>query len=107
MPPHWNPEHALPPAEKEALRALRVAEEQVALATDCLAWAAMHGVDTSTLAPSLAQAKVSLETVGLTPEFYGRIDTVWTGLHERLPIPKGKGAPPPAPPPSAAEVEDV
>jgi hypothetical protein len=105
MPPHWNPEHALPPEQKESLRARRVADEQVALATDCLAWAAMHGIDTSPLAPSLAQAKVSLETLGLTPEFYERVDAVWTGLHERLPRPKSAGAP--AAPPAAAEVEEA
>jgi hypothetical protein len=96
MPPHYNPEHALPPAEREARRARQAAEEQVALATDCLAWSAMHGIDTSTLAPSLAQAKVSVETVGLTPEFYQRLDAFWTALHERLPFPKSGGARPTA-----------
>jgi hypothetical protein len=104
MPPHWDPEHALTPPEREARRARRVADEQVALATGSLAWAGHHGVDVTALAPLLDDAKASLAAGGLSPAFYERLDAVWTGLHERLPSPKGVGARPAAP---AAEVGEA
>jgi hypothetical protein len=102
MPPHWDPEHALPAPEREARRARRTAEEQVALATGCLAWAGGHGVETADLVPLLAEARSSLESAGLTPLFYERLDAVWTALHDRLPRPKSTTPRPAATPSSPA-----
>ncbi len=93
-PPHWDPEHALTAPEREARRARRVAEEEVALANGSLAWAAAHGIDTAEFASRLGEAKASLEGDGLTPAFYERLDAVWVGLREKLPMPKGLGARP-------------
>jgi hypothetical protein len=107
MPPHWDPEHALSPPEKEARRARRAADEQLLLAAGCLAWAGAHGIDTSALRSSLADAKSSLETSGLTPAFYDRLDGVWTALRAQLPRPKGPASRPATPPPAAAEAEEA
>lgn len=89
MPPHWDPEHALAPSEKEARRARRAADDQLALATASLTWAGAHGVPADDLSPKLAEAKMLLETEGPTRAFLDRVDSVWTGLRARLPAPKG------------------
>ena len=97
VPPHWNPDHDLPAAEKDAKKARRVAEEQLALARGSVAWSAQHGVETSDLAPRLDSASARLaEPAGLGP-FYDEIDALWTGLHSRLPAPKSGHAPTAAP----------
>lgn len=94
VPPHWDPDHALLPAEKEAKKARKIAEEQLALAQGCLAWATGHGVDVADLAPRLDGAAPRLaDPAGLAP-FYEEVDAFWTGLHGRLPSPKvGPAAP--------------
>lgn len=104
MPPHWNPEHALPPAEKEAVRARRTAEEQLALADGCVAWARAHAVPADDLAALAAEAKRALGAGGVSPEFYVPIDALWTALVARLPRPKRAAGPAPvaaAPEPAA------
>ena len=104
MPPHWNPEHALPPAEKEAARARRTAEQQLALAEGSVAWAAAHAVPSDDLTALAREAKELLAAAGSTDEFYVRIDALWSGLSGRLPRPKRAGpAAPPPPAESAAE----
>jgi hypothetical protein len=96
VPPHWDPDHALPPADKDAKRARKTAEEQLGLAKGCLAWATSHGVDATELAPLLEAAAGRLsDPAGLAP-FYAEVDAFWTGLHGRLPAPKTGSAPPPA-----------
>lgn len=93
VPPHWDPDHALSATEKEAKKARSTAEEQLALARGCLAWAAAHGVDATDLAPRAEAAATRLtDPSGLGP-FYEEIDALWTGLHGRLPAPKYAGAP--------------
>jgi hypothetical protein len=105
MPPHWNPDNALGPAEREAKRARREADDQVALATGCLAWAAGHQLDLAEVARPLEEARTILTTEGVRPEFYARIEAVWDGVRARAPRPQGpKGrAPAPAPEPEASE----
>ncbi|MGP8078339.1 MAG: hypothetical protein ACLQD8_07005 [Thermoplasmata archaeon] len=88
MPPHWNPEHALTPAERETARARRTAEGQLALADGCVGWARAHAVPTDDLVPLLAEARASLAAGGVPEEFYARLDTLWTDLWGRLPRPK-------------------
>ncbi|HTT14755.1 MAG TPA: hypothetical protein VMG81_03130 [Thermoplasmata archaeon] len=105
MPPHWNPDHALGPAEREARRARREADEQVALAAGSLAWAAGHGVDLTDLARPLDEARAILGSEGVVPGYYERMETVWDGVRQRCPRPKGAAGRAPAPPaePEASE----
>jgi len=105
VPPHWDPDHALAAAEKDAKRARTTAEEQLSLARGCLDWAAAHGVDTSDLAPRVATATARLGEPASLGAFYEEIDAVWTALHGRLPAPKGAVARPA--PAAAAEAEEA
>jgi hypothetical protein len=107
MPPHWDPEHALSPAEKEARRSRRVADEQLALATASVAWAASHQVPTDDLARPIEEAKTLLATEGVSAGFYERIDAVWNAVRERVPMPKSGAARSAAPAPAAAEAEEA
>jgi hypothetical protein len=91
MPPHYNPEHALPPAEKEAVRARRAAELQLALVEGCVAWAGAHSLPADDLAALATEAKTALAAGGAPPEFYVPIDALWTALAGRLPRPKRPG----------------
>jgi len=103
MPPAWNPEHGLPPAERDARRARRDAEEQLELATGSIAWADAHGVPLTELAPVLAEARTLLDTEGPGAAFYERIDRAWETVRARVPRPEAaRGRPaPPAPEPEA------
>jgi hypothetical protein len=107
MPPHWDPQHGLSPAEKEAIRARRVADEQLALASATVAWAAAHQVVTDDLARPIGEAKTLLETEGVSAGFYERIDAVWNAVRERVPMPKGSSARAPPPSSAAAEAEEA
>jgi hypothetical protein len=106
MPPHWDPDHALAPAEKEAKRARKFADEQLALAAGCVAWAAAHQIETADLAPRLEEARTILGTEGASAGFYERIDEIWDAVRARAPLPKSataRPAPAAAPPPEAGE----
>jgi len=94
MPPHWNPDNALAPAEREAKRARDAAEDQLALAAGVVAWAGAHGVDVSDLAPRLDEARAILPTEGASGGFYERIDPIWDAVRERVPLPKPPAARP-------------
>jgi hypothetical protein len=87
MPPHYDPEHALPAAEKELRQAKRGAETQLALAQGSVAWAKGHGVETADLEEPLRAAAAGLS--GPTPAdgFWTSIDLVWTTLRSRVPSP--------------------
>jgi len=105
VPPHWDPDHKLAAAEKDAKKARKAAEDQLALARGSVAWAAAHGVTTADLAPKLDVAAGHLaDPTGLTP-FYSEVDAVWTGLYGRLPA--LKAAVVPARPPSTAETKEA
>jgi len=103
VPPHWDPDHGLSVPEKDAKKARRVAGEQLALARGSLAWAATHAVETADLAPRIEAAATHLDDPTGLASFYTEIDTVWSGLHGRLPLPKG-GTARPAP---AADAEEA
>jgi hypothetical protein len=107
MPPHWDPHHGLPPAEKEALRARKAADEQLALASGCVAWAAAHHLPTDDLARPVEEARTLLASEGVSAGFYERIDTVWRTLRERVPRPKSGAARTPVPAAAAAEAEEA
>ncbi len=105
MPPHWDPDHQLAAPEKEARRARREAETQLALARGCVAFGASHGIDTADLGPRVEAAAAALGPTGLPADFYVVLDGVWSDLRPRLPRPKspaGRAAPPRAPEPDAA-----
>ncbi|MGA8542626.1 MAG: hypothetical protein WB947_03685 [Thermoplasmata archaeon] len=102
MPPHWNPDHALPPTEREAKRARSVAEDQLALAEGSLKWAGTHGVDVADLAPRLEEARAILPSEGGSSGFYERIDFIWEAVRARVPLPK---APAGRPAPAAAAAD--
>jgi hypothetical protein len=108
MPPHWDPDHALPTSEKDARRARRMADEQLALAEASVAWMGAHALEVADLAPRLAEAKTVLGTAGLVPAFYERIDAVWDAVRARVPLPKAPAArTAPAAPPPAAEAGET
>jgi hypothetical protein len=96
MPPSWNPDNALPPAEKEAKRAHRFGEEQMALAAGCIAWAGAHQLEVADLTPRLEEARSIFATEGPSSGFYERIDAVWEAIRARAPLPKSSAPRPPA-----------
>jgi hypothetical protein len=104
MPPHWDPENALAPAEKEARRARRVADDQLALAKGVLGWAGTHGVELADLAPRIAEAEAILGAEGVNAAFYERIDALWEAVRLRVPPPKSAAA---RAPPRVAPVEEA
>ncbi len=101
VPPHWDPDHALAPPERELRRGRRVAEDQLALAEGSIAWLAAHGVGSEDLAAALVEARETLAAHGVTREFYGPIDRIWSSVRERAPRPRATAdrAPPSAPAP--------
>jgi hypothetical protein len=105
VPPHWDPDHALAAPEKEAKRSRQEADHQLLLARGSLAWAAGHGIDITDLSLRLDPASAHLAEPDGLPAFYEEIDAIWTGLHGRLPVPKGGAAH--APPAAAAEAEEA
>ncbi len=101
MPPHWDPEHGLAADEKEARRARRTVDDQLALARASVAWATAHGTDLSALAPRVDEAAAILAAEGLVPAVYERLDAVWLAVRERVPkplAPAGRARPAPAEP---------
>jgi hypothetical protein len=92
MPPHWNPDNALAPADRAAKQARDIAQEQLVLADGCLTWLGGHGTETSDLRPTLEEARAIFPTEGASAGFYERIDAIWTAIRERAPLPKSPAA---------------
>jgi hypothetical protein len=88
MPPSWNPDNALPPADRDAKRARKAAEDQLALAAGSVSWASAHQVDVADIAPRVEEARAIFATEGGSAAFYERIDLVWTAIRARVPLPK-------------------
>jgi hypothetical protein len=88
-PPQWNPEHALPPEEKELKRLAREAESHCDLARGTIDWGAAHQIDLSDLTPCLDRAKVTLAASGPNEAFWVDIDSFWQSVRSRVPLPKG------------------
>jgi hypothetical protein len=93
VPPHWDPDHGLAAAEKEARQARRAAEDQLALAEASVAWAGTHGVPVGELGAVVASARTALEAPGVPTTFYPAIDRVWRELRQHLPPPKAGAKP--------------
>jgi len=102
-PPHWNPEHALAPADKEIKRLAREGEMHVHLGRGTLTWAAAHQIDLTDVAPCLDRAAASLAAAGPTDAFWADIDSFWAAVRARVPMPKSSGKV--APPKAAAPAE--
>ena len=102
QPPHYDPEHAIPPAEREARRVRREAETQLALAKASVDWAAGHSVEAADLRTGVGSAETALGPSGVSEAFWKEIDGVWERIRERVPMPTAPGRPSPAPPPAAA-----
>lgn len=92
VPPHWDPEHGLDAAEKETRRARRVADDQLALAEGCLAWAEAHGLATDELRPLVDGARAEVGAAGVGDGFHPRLDLLWETLRPRLPRPANRAA---------------
>lgn len=107
MPPHWDPDHALPPAEKDLHRARRGADDQLALASAAVVWGSAHGIDTADLTTALNEATAILPVEGPSAGFYERIDRIWTAVRDRFPLPKGLALPARAPGGATAEAGEA
>ncbi|MCI4360450.1 MAG: hypothetical protein L3J91_01985, partial [Thermoplasmata archaeon] len=103
MPPHWDPDHVLSPADKEAKRMLRDAQTHRDLGRATIEWGRTHQIDLADLAPCLDRAEANLAAAGPTDAFWADIDGFWQSVRARVPMPKPSGRAPPtatAPPPS-------
>jgi hypothetical protein len=100
QPPQWDPEFSLSPEEKEARRAARGLETQLALAQASVEWAAKKGIDVAELSVALARATEKHGASAPPTDVYVDLDAVWEGLRSRVPLPKGPAgrAPPPREP---------
>jgi hypothetical protein len=107
QPPQWDPDFTLSPPERDAKKARKSAELQVALADGTLAWAAAHAVPAEDLRPYLESARVALAAGTALEPVHEPLDRFWEAIRERVPMPGGPPsavAPPVAPtPPPAAE----
>lgn len=95
-PPHWNPDHALSPAEKEAKAVRRDAELQVQLAQATAAWATAHQIDLPDAAGHAERARTTLAADGPTEAFWTEVESVWNAVRERVPMPVAAGRSPTA-----------
>ncbi len=99
VPPHWDPDHALPADERDRRRSRRALEDQVELAAGCVAWAQAHGIDPDGLPAEVERSRAALAAGVPLPDAAAGIDAVWERLGPKLPRPKAAAsrAPPPAP----------
>ncbi len=97
MPPHWNPDNALPPAEKEAKLLRKEAQFQVELATATAAWASAHQIDLPDAAGHAERAKSALAAAGPTEPFWAELEALWEMVRQRVPMPSATGRPTAAP----------
>ncbi len=107
MPPHWDPEHGMAVPEKEARKARRHADDQLALARASVAWATAHGTDLSSFAPRVEESAALLETGGLVPGFYEHLDALWLAVREQVAKPTGPPAARVAPAAVSEEVSEA
>ncbi|MCI4326662.1 MAG: hypothetical protein L3K16_03380 [Thermoplasmata archaeon] len=101
MPPQWDPDFAVDPAEKERRKVLRSAELQLALIKATPAVAAKRGLPADDLATHVTEAEAEFASNGPSEPFWAHVDAIWTGVRERFPTPGApKAVPVPATPPA-------
>jgi hypothetical protein len=106
QPPQWDPEFTLPAEEKEARRARRLLETQVALARASVEWAQKKGIDVADLTGPLASAAEKQTAGAPAADVYVLVDPIWGALRARVPMPKppaGRVVPTPAREPTPEE----
>ncbi|MCI4340503.1 MAG: hypothetical protein L3J73_04480, partial [Thermoplasmata archaeon] len=105
QPPQWDPDHALPAADKETKRLAREADMHRDLALASIAWGSTHQVDLSDLTPCVERAQATLASAGPGDAFWADIDSFWQAVRTRVPMPKaaGRSAVPAAPAAPPAE----
>ncbi|MCI4346247.1 MAG: hypothetical protein L3K07_05790 [Thermoplasmata archaeon] len=86
QPPHWDPDHALSPEEKESRKVRREGEAQLKLARGALEAEGRKGTKIDDLAADLAAAEAAL-AAGPAGAFWSPLDRLWATLRERVPIP--------------------
>jgi hypothetical protein len=103
QPPHWDPEHGLATAEKEARRLKRYAELQLALARASLEFESQQGTPVDDLRAHLKEAEAHAARQELDRSFWGPMDELWEALRARVPMPRTPPRSPPPPPAPEAE----
>jgi hypothetical protein len=103
QPPHWDPDHALAPAEREARRFARYAAAQLGLARAAVAAEGALAGAGEELRRALADAEARHAAAGPSAEFWESIDRLWRGVRERVPLPVGRTTAPPAAPPAEGD----
>jgi hypothetical protein len=99
MPPSWDPDNALAPADRDAKRLRHFAELQLALARASLDWAQSHGIAVDDLRSPLEAAGAAFVSDGPGESFWSPLDGVWASIRERVPPPAGPSPTAVAPPP--------
>ncbi len=97
MPPHWDPDHALAPAEKEAKRLRREAERQLALAKGSLSWMHQKSLPADDLDPVLSRAEGLFAAEGAAPGLWEALDQLWAAVRARVAVPRPAARRPTAP----------
>ncbi len=96
VPPNWDPEHALSPAEREGKKIHRWAELQLKLAEASVTWAQGHGIPSEDLGAGLEEARRRFAVEGGSAAYWLAVDGIWRSIRERVPMPtstKGPKAP--------------
>jgi hypothetical protein len=94
MPPHWDPDFASEPAEKERRKLRRLADLQIALVKATAAYAAKRGIPSDDLVAHASAAEAGLAASGADEAFWEHVDAVWTAVRERFPMPTRGGTRP-------------
>jgi hypothetical protein len=101
MPPSWNPDNALAPAERDVKLQRKDAEFQVELAKATAAWATAHSIDLPDAPGHVDRARTALAASGPSDAFWAEVEAIWSSVRERVPMPSATGRPPATPTPTA------
>ncbi len=105
-PPQWDPEFRASPEEREAMKARKTGETQVALVIASIAWAKTKGIDVGGFETTAETARAAFASGGPVADLYAAIDPIWEALRAKVPLPKAAAsrataAAAPAPPEEA------
>ena len=88
MPPSWNPDNALAPADRELRRLQKEAELHRELVRATIEWGGRHSIPLEDLTPRLEAAVAVLASAGPTDAFWTEIDAIWQTVRDRVPMPQ-------------------